>query len=229
MRLPGESLDELNGEASAWRLLARGTAAMHELILSAAGANRLASWLLDASWAGGGSSTPAVPDLLTRRNASWADAEALFAIDTLIDALVAREVHDAGFYAGAAHGRFRCLGGTSTRWGGAMLPYLPSDLRERWPLDYGALARYAPEIELLFALPPGAYDLPDLVSTNGAATYLPRLAKWPSFAKRNVAHLLTRELASPQGPDVWLNAHVGEFKLGEGGKLEFCALVVWSF
>src|SRR5262249_51242254 len=32
------------------------------------------------------------------------------------------------FYAGAEHGRFRCLGGTSTRWGGAMIPFLPEDM-----------------------------------------------------------------------------------------------------
>src|SRR5689334_10290365 len=31
-------------------------------------------------------------------------------------------------YAGAELGRFRCLGGTSTRWGGAMIPLLPEDM-----------------------------------------------------------------------------------------------------
>src|SRR5260370_19442965 len=42
------------------------------------------------------------------------------------------EVEQLGdIYSGVDHGRFRCLGGTSTRWGGAMLPFHPADLAPR--------------------------------------------------------------------------------------------------
>src|SRR5579863_4870131 len=38
-----------------------------------------------------------------------------------------RVVQTGDAYSGATRGRFRCLGGTSTRWGGALLPYLTND------------------------------------------------------------------------------------------------------
>ena len=45
-------------------------------------------------------------------------------------------------YRGATHGRFRCLGGTSTRWGGALIPFLKEDFQPRphvgleaWPVQ----------------------------------------------------------------------------------------------
>ena len=34
-------------------------------------------------------------------------------------------------YRGATEGRSRCLGGTSTRWGGAMIPFLATDFEAR--------------------------------------------------------------------------------------------------
>src|SRR5262245_42437278 len=49
-------------------------------------------------------------------------------------------------YRGATVGRFRCLGGTSTRWGGALIPFLPADFEARpqlglgpWPVRYSEL------------------------------------------------------------------------------------------
>ncbi len=44
-------------------------------------------------------------------------------------------VQTRSIYAGAQYGRFRCIGGTSTRWGGALIPFLPSDLiSTAWPI-----------------------------------------------------------------------------------------------
>ena len=57
-------------------------------------------------------------------------------------------------YAGAEHGRFRCLGGTSTRWGGAMIPFLPDDMDRHtagwvpaWDVCYERLMAQLPDIE----------------------------------------------------------------------------------
>src|SRR5688500_12223965 len=73
-------------------------------------------------------------------------------------------VHRRSIYSGAARGRFRCLGGTSTRWGGAMIPFLPADLADNsaWPVRYAELMAYCRDVERLFWLPDGPYDLPDL-------------------------------------------------------------------
>lgn len=135
-------------------------------------------------------------------------------------------VHLGSVYRGAEHGRFRCLGGTSTRWGGAMIPFLPSDLvgggARAWPVTLEEIAPYREEVEAIFQLPPGPYDRPDLappLDGQSPPTHLPRLAKWPSFPRRNVARLLDAAIRDPAGPAVWLNATATGFRLGPDGRL----------
>src|SRR5436305_338909 len=47
-------------------------------------------------------------------------------------------------YEGAENGRFRCLGGTSTRWGGALIPFMAQDFdlaagwEAQWPVGVEA-------------------------------------------------------------------------------------------
>ena len=100
------------------------------------------------------------------------------------------------FYTGADAGRFRCLGGTSTRWGGAMLPFLPADLTLRprgwpadWPISLDVLTRYQGEVEALFERGDGPYEFPSIMPGH----FTPRLAKWPAFPLRNVATLFKNE------------------------------------
>lgn len=130
-------------------------------------------------------------------------------------------------YRGAEYGRFRCLGGTSTRWGGALLPFLEDDLladatpgrSEAWPVRLDDLLPHLPEAERIFSLPPGPYELLNDVSMPVDATFRPRAAKWPAFRRRNVARALGPELHSPSGPEVWLNANVTRLRLGDSGRL----------
>src|SRR5262249_12136956 len=57
-------------------------------------------------------------------------------------------VHLRTVYNGARTGRFRCLGGTSSRWGGAMIPLLAADLGDgKWPLQHADLIAYLAEVE----------------------------------------------------------------------------------
>jgi choline dehydrogenase-like flavoprotein len=131
-------------------------------------------------------------------------------------------------YDGAAAGRFRCLGGTSTRWGGAMLPFLKSDITVRepgwdaeWPVSLTDFTFYQDEIETLFGLPRTPYDRPDILCVNGepAAAFIPRLPKWPPFKLRNVATLLDAQIKAPAGPEIWLNATATRFGFDPGGRL----------
>jgi choline dehydrogenase-like flavoprotein len=131
-------------------------------------------------------------------------------------------------YLGAVEGRFRCLGGTSTRWGGAMLPFLPVDMAPHsagwnvdWPIELSDLTAYQSEIERLFGLGSGPYDVPHIMPGRGGASaaFIPRLAKWPPFRLRNVATLLAAELRSATGPDVWLNATATSFAFDSAGRL----------
>lgn len=119
-------------------------------------------------------------------------------------------------YAGAELGRARCLGGTSTRWGGALIPFQAPDLSKAdWPIDWAELAPYLPKVEALFGLPPGPYDDP---SVSLGTNYIARLAKWPSFGRRNVYSLVRERANSVDGPEIWINATATRFTV-EGNQL----------
>ena len=113
-------------------------------------------------------------------------------------------------YGGAAHGRFRCLGGTSTRWGGALIPFQEADLEQSdWPITMSDLEPHLRTVEALFGLPDGPYDDPDFPFWLGDR-YVARMAKWPPFKKRNVVSLVGRESRNCKSLNLWLNATVTE-------------------
>jgi choline dehydrogenase-like flavoprotein len=132
-------------------------------------------------------------------------------------------------YRGAEEGRTRGLGGTSQIWGGALIPFLPEEFGERpelgldsWPVDYPALEPYLSEIESIFRVTAEAYDLPPWKYAPAFASghdFLPRLAKWPSFSRRNIANLLSSRINSGSGPDIWINATVVDFHTTDDASL----------
>jgi choline dehydrogenase-like flavoprotein len=125
-------------------------------------------------------------------------------------------------YSGAAY-RFRCLGGTSTRWGGALIPFVPVDVnRELWPVSHKEICAYWREVEIHFGLSCGSYECAELSAQMGQkdADYVARLAKWPRFVKRNVANLLSSALERMDGPEIWLNATATRFQIGTDGRLQ---------
>ena len=129
-------------------------------------------------------------------------------------------------YRGADEGRFRCLGGTSTRWGGAMLPFLPDDLAwqpaswdTEWPLSIEILTKEFAELEHIFALPKGKFEVEsEDILRSSSDEFLLRSAKWPAFRMRNVAHVLRHDL-SRSDLEVWLNATAISFQLDESGRV----------
>ena len=128
-------------------------------------------------------------------------------------------------YRGALDGRARGLGGTSTMWGGALIPFLPQDMQARphagiaaWPVGLDAVAPYIGELERLFGVDRGAYDeqFVDAGRTKlpvpiGDADFMARFAKWPVFKHRNVANLLRTRLQNDQDLRVYVNATVTAF------------------
>jgi choline dehydrogenase-like flavoprotein len=123
-------------------------------------------------------------------------------------------------YSGATYGRYRCLGGTSTRWGGALIPFVPHDLAPRpylgltgFPVGFDALRPYLAEAEKLFQVDEGPYD-EEFVYQIAAAKLVPtgdpdfqaRFAKWPSFRNRNVATLLRPLIKSDRSLEIWINS-----------------------
>ncbi len=122
-------------------------------------------------------------------------------------------VHLKSVYDGAAHGRYRCIGGTSTRWGGALIPFQKADLRDAgWPIDIEDLQPFVSRVEAEFGVTAGDYELPEL----STPTHTARLAKWPPFKKRNVFNLLQGRVRTSTNLSVWLNATATDFLVVDG-------------
>lgn len=137
-------------------------------------------------------------------------------------------VHSGMTYPGAAAGRVRCLGGTSTKWGGAMLPFEAADLAipqelgwdAQWPISLRSLTKFQDDVESLFNLPRSSYAGPDFSGgREGVPDFVTKLAKWPPFKMRNVATLLRAQVDAANGPAIWLNATVTRFTLGDDKRL----------
>jgi len=136
-------------------------------------------------------------------------------------------------YSGATKGRFRCVGGTSTRWGGALIPFSASDLHARpylglagFPVGIDAVESYLPQVEKLFGVDDGSYD-EEFVRKNGIKhvpigdpDFRTRFAKWPPFRNRNVALLFRSTIASDPSVQIWINSTVTSFAVSpESGRI----------
>ena len=110
-------------------------------------------------------------------------------------------------------GRFRCMGGTSTRWGAALLPLLHSDIvNAKWPIFPDDILKYQKDVENIFNLPNDEYlHQEDLLSNN--SDFILRYAKMPSFKKRNIYNVFKEIIDSEKGPEIFLNSTVTNFKV----------------
>lgn len=124
-------------------------------------------------------------------------------------------------YRGAEHGRFRCLGGTSTRWGGALLPYLSEDLGPHpagwhtgWEIDPVALETELPAVETVFGVVPGPYGEEAIDAAEPLPGFLARQPKWPAFQKRSTFNLFAPGVRHDPMVEVWINATVTKINLG---------------
>ncbi|MEF2554105.1 FAD-dependent oxidoreductase [Aurantimonas sp. A2-1-M11] len=129
--------------------------------------------------------------------------------------LNAAEMDDVRYF-GAEYGRFRCLGGTSTRWGGALLPYLPEDLGPHpcgwhagWGIEPQMLNQMLPAAESAFGVTAESYEgAPHGCGDDLLHGFLPRQPKWPTFRNRSTANLFAKRIRRDPRIDVWTGATV---------------------
>lgn len=146
-----------------------------------------------------------------------------------------RIVDFQGHYSRAMDGRYRSLGGSSSRWGGRLVPIYASDTEERrhlglaaWPLIYRELERYQQDVESIFGITQGAFSGVSLetVGLDGDfpaddPDFAGRLAKWVSFRRCNLATLWRSALKRLDTLEVWLGATVTAFDLDrQSGRLQ---------
>ncbi len=139
----------------------------------------------------------------------------------------------ARHHAGATYGRFRTFGGSSTRWGGQLLPYtadifappagLPS---QSWPIGPGDLSRFYPQVEALLGADHLPYTAeiyqdfrrnpPAALASGGDITL--RASKWAPFSRRNLAQTLGEQaIACADKATVFFHANVTELLLAPDG------------
>src|SRR5690606_24711783 len=151
------------------------------------------------------------------------------------DVNLLNEIDDpAAGYTRATTGRNRGFGGTSSHWGGRMIPISDHDTAARphvalpaWPFPVGELDGYDVEIEALFRVAAGSHEeIPAERRTAsrafpaGEPSLTPRWAKCPSFRHCNLATLLGDELRRSEAIDIWLGATVCGFELDrDAGRL----------
>jgi choline dehydrogenase-like flavoprotein len=134
-------------------------------------------------------------------------------------------------HVGTTEGRFRVYGGSSTRWGGQLLPLAPHDFALRthvphsgWPLNPAELRPYLLKCEQLLGVNHEPYDfqlqqqLPRPHTEISAAALQPRFSKWAPFRCRNVARSLGRRCQEDPSTRIYLHASVTAIDLHVDGR-----------
>jgi len=130
-------------------------------------------------------------------------------------------------YTGADHGRYRCLGGTSTRWGAALLPFLKADFgphpcgwHDGWGIDPdaldAALTAHLAALEERFGMAHVPYEGSE-AAAGFLTSFLPRVPKWPAFENRSTAHIFRAEIQKNPRLHVVTDATVTEITLRTKG------------
>ncbi|MGN6549923.1 MAG: GMC oxidoreductase [Pararhizobium sp.] len=131
-------------------------------------------------------------------------------------------------YARELDGRYRAFGGSSTRWGGRMIPISGHEMRDRpylsqrgWDFPPEALDGYNRDIEAIFGLDPESCEVNahsqaqevDGVFGRDDPFVKIRWAKCPPFNKVNLGSLLKDFMRRTPNIEVWLGATVCDFKV----------------
>jgi choline dehydrogenase-like flavoprotein len=115
-------------------------------------------------------------------------------------------------YDGATLGRTRCLGGTSSIWGGGMRPNLSADLLNgNWSVDSAFLKKNIRHLESICGLNNDCYEDPKLFSKN--TDFIARYTKYSSFYKKNFFNIFQKLLKKSDNLNVYINATATKFEV----------------
>jgi choline dehydrogenase-like flavoprotein len=138
-------------------------------------------------------------------------------------------------YEGCLTGRCRGLGGTSSLWGGKLLPLSDQDTHGRpqldlegWPFDMAELEQYRQETEDLMGVDSEPYEGsvaeqldPDRLLPRNDVDFSLRWPKRPTRKNHNLAYVLRKEIQNCDNLEIWLGATVSEFCFDlSGGRIK---------
>jgi choline dehydrogenase-like flavoprotein len=126
----------------------------------------------------------------------------------------------ADLHTGAHDGRFRTFGGSSTRWGGQLLPFTPDIFAPAagcpsrpWPIASEDIEPHYEAIRELFQVDDLPFDAALLPALGHAAVpfspgFALRFSKWAPFHRRNLARTLGPQALRHPGITVFTHANV---------------------
>lgn len=132
---------------------------------------------------------------------------------------------------GSHEGRFRVFGGSSTQWGGQILPMHVEREERPWPLSAATLEPFYAEAQRLLGVDELSFDAEAFFAATGGTSpsllaTLPeidvRYSKWAPFARRNLATTIGRDLVTSTNKangvvTLFLHANVTEVLLAAKG------------
>jgi choline dehydrogenase-like flavoprotein len=132
------------------------------------------------------------------------------------EAQVSFERHE---YAGAIRGRTEGLGGTSSLWGGQLLPIKDEEL-SAWPLPPSDLWPYFEELQTWLRVGSSPFEFdpkhcPAALASLDFTDWRPRMSKWLTFGQRNLASFWRARLARGH-VELWLNAAAKDWETSPG-------------
>jgi choline dehydrogenase-like flavoprotein len=131
---------------------------------------------------------------------------------------------------GSNEGRARTFGGSSTRWGGQLLPFTPDifsppdgSSREGWPICAQDITPYYQEVEIILGVDsfPFSSDLLSTLRRNtlpASEDILVRFSKWAPFKKRNLAKTVGVEAMAHPGVTVFTHANAASLMAEPGNR-----------
>lgn len=132
-------------------------------------------------------------------------------------------------HTGAAEGRFRTFGGSSTRWGGQLLPYTEDVLHParslglpQWPIGLDEIQPYFRDLQQAMGVPLGPFSS-DLLEEFGrqqpfrSDNVRLRFSKCAPFNKRNLSRTLGQDCLSAKPVTVFTHANVTSVDLSAAG------------
>ncbi len=134
----------------------------------------------------------------------------------------------AAEHLGSTLGRFRTFGGSSTQWGGQLLPYTEDVFRPvagspstSWPISGGDIENYYGDVQRILHV--GALPFTDSLLTSLGHEATPfsseirlRFSKWAPFSKRNLAQTIGRECLTNPRIQLFTHANVAELHAAGG-------------
>jgi choline dehydrogenase-like flavoprotein len=133
-------------------------------------------------------------------------------------------------YTGASDGRSRVFGGTSTQWGGQLLPYTgdvfsphPGMPSHPWPISAAEIEPYSSEVLEIMGVNALPFDSDLLAALGRPPVKLNeeirlRFSKWAPFTRRNLANSLGRQCIAHPNVTVFTHANAMSVALDDSSE-----------